>query len=659
MRQGVLSLPKSFAKPLIAVFCLVAFQGASAQVALRAPNPGTDASPTPTPPGYHSPTELKKLPLEQLVDVEITSAARRPEPLWQSASAVDVITADDIRRAGATNIPDALRLAPEMEVAQIDGHDWAISTRGFSNSISNKLQVLMDGRTLYTPLFSGVFWDVQQTFLPDIDQIEIIRGPGATLWGANAVNGVINIRTKPADETQGFLLWGGGGNEESGFGGVRYGGMLNPDTAYRFYVMHESRDSLDLANGGDAQDDYHITQGGFRVDSKMTRDDAITLQGDAYAGNFGQLDAGDIDVDGQNVLGRWTRDLGDDSSLMLQAYFDRTHRFIPNVFEESRETYDLEFQHQFRWGEHEIVYGANYRASHDDIGNIGTVLAFFPAEETEHLVSGYAQDEWHVVPEVFSLVAGSKFEWNSFSGFEVQPTGRFVWTPAKDQTMWGAISRAVRTPTRIDQDVVFFFNGAPILTGSEKFDSEVLVAYELGYRWKLSDRLSLDLAGYYNHYDNLRSVEPQPDNTFIIDNLLEAQSYGGTISAKWRLSDWWQIDGGLSLLHLQIDRGSSHDQNRGQGEANDPSASFIIHSAIDLPRNVQFDSYLRYVDDLPHPPVPSYLELDLRLGWSPCKNLEFSVVGRNLLDNAHPEFASTPLTHEVQRSVYGIVQWSF
>ena len=647
---------------LLALLWLVALTPAGAQVALRVPTsaPQPATTPTPAPAAYRSPTELKKLPLEQLVDVEIMSAARRPEPLSQAASAVDVITDEDIRRAGVTNIPDALRLAPEMEVAQIDGHEWAISTRGFANSISNKLQVLMDGRTLYTPLFSGVFWDVQQTFLPDIDQIEIVRGPGATLWGANAVNGVINIQTKPADQTQGFLLYGGAGDEETGFGGVRYGGMLNPDTAYRFYVMHESRDSLVLSNGADAEDDYHITQGGFRVDSKITSDGKLTLQGDAYAGNFGQLNGGDIEVDGQDLIARWSRELSPDSNLTIQAYFDRTHRFIPDLFEESRETYDIEFQHQFRFGNHEFVYGANYRASHDDIGNISSVLAFLPANETEHLVSGYLQDEWHIMPDMFSLIGGSKFEWNSFSGFEVQPTGRFVWTPTKDQTVWGAISRAVRTPTRIDEDVVIFDqNGKPVVLGNNNFDSEVLVAYELGYRWRMSDRLSLDLAGYYNDYDNLRSLEPAPNDTFVIDNLLKAHSYGGTFAAKWRVTDWWQLDGSLSLLHLVIDRSGSHDFNRGRSEANDPSASFLIHSAIDLPSNVQFDSYLRYVDNLPHPATPSYLALDLRLGWSPCRNVELGIVGRNLLDDAHPEFATMPLSREVQRSVYGTLRWSF
>ncbi|MEO5754622.1 MAG: TonB-dependent receptor [Chthoniobacterales bacterium] len=649
-----------------ALICLGATH-ASAQVADRALDQtpaAPEATATPMPEDYRSPSELKKLPIEQLIDVEITSAARRPELLSRASSAIDVITADDIRRAGVTNLPDAFRLATEMQVAQIDGHTWAITTRGFNISTANKLQVLLDGRTLYSPLFSGVFWDVQQVFLPDLEQIEIIRGPGATLWGANAVNGVINIRTKSAFETQGVMIYGGGGNEERAFGGIRYGGTIGANTSFRVYAMHQSRDDLTLSGGGDASDDYHITQGGFRIDSKVHPDDTATLQGDFYGGNFGLINSADGEVEGENILGRWTHDFGHDSSLALQAYFDRTHRFIPNVFEETRETYDLELQHRFRLAQHDIVYGANYRVSHDDIGNIGPVVAFLPNADTQHLVSGYLQDEWHIVPDLFSITAGSKVEYNTFSGFEIQPTARFTWTPAKEQTLWGAVSRAVRTPTRIDQDVVVPnpSTGIPaVLSGTSGFDSEVLVAYELGYRVKPIDRLSFDLALFYNDYDSLRSQETQPDGSILLKNLGEATSYGGSLAAKWRVADWWELDGSVSLLQLDFHGdGSSNDHTGGIGEANDPNASFIVHSAIDLPRNVQFDSYLRFVDELPNPSTPSYLELDLRLSWSPLQNLELAIVGRNLLHESHPEFAggSAP-TREIPRSVYGTVRWNF
>jgi iron complex outermembrane receptor protein len=638
----------------------------SAQEAYRSPREPEPPAEPPSEIPYRSPSELKKLRLEDLVDVQITSAARRPELLSHASSAIDVITNEDIRRSGVTNIPDALRLATAMQVAQIDGHTWAITTRGFNTSTANKMQVLMDGRSLYTPLFSGVFWDKQLTFLPDIEQIEIIRGPGATLWGANAVNGVINIRTKTAEETQGTLVYGGAGNVETGFGGVRYGGSIGKDTFYRVYVMHQSRDSLTLEGGGDAQDDTQITQGGFRLDSKVTADDTITLQGDGYSGSFGQLNAADIEVDGGNVIGRWTRSLAPDSSLTVQAYFDRTHRLIPTVFEEHRNTFDIEFQHQFRYGQHDIVYGANYRISSDEIGNLGPTLAFLPDERTLHLASAYAQDEWHIVPEKFSLTAGSKFEYNSFGGFEVQPTGRFTWLPGDGQTVWGAVSRAVRTPTRIDQDFVApnpSSPGDPVLLANPDFESEVVIAYELGYRVKPANNLSFDLAIYYNDYDDIRSVEPQSATGLpvIFENKLTARSYGGSLAMKWRVTDWWRLDGSVSFLQLDFQRkAGSADPNPGSSEGNDPNCTFLVHSAIDLPYNVQFDSYLRYVGDLPSPATPSYLELDLRLGWSPVKNFEVALVGRNLLDDHHPEFRGTPMpTREVGRSVYGTFRWSF
>jgi iron complex outermembrane receptor protein len=649
------------ARPLLLAFSIVIVATVSGQESFKTPD-GMDV-PAEPPPISGSPSELKKLPLEDLVDLQITSAARRPEKLSETSSAVDVITSEDIERSGVTNIPDALRLGTEMEVAEVDGHTWSISTRGFNTTVSNKMQVLMDGRSLYTPLFSGVFWDVQQTFLPDIQQIEIIRGPGATLWGANAVNGVINIQTKGADETQGFLLYGGGGYEQDGFGGLRYGGKVGDDTYYRVYAMYQSTEGLPFEFDGN-EDPARIFQGGFRIDSKIQTGETLTLQGDFYGGNSEQINADDNEVDGQNILARWTHEVTADSSVMVQVYWDRTHRFIPDVFEEDRNTFDIETQYQVRCGEHYIVAGADYRLSHDDIGNLGPTLAFLPASDTQHLVSAYAQDEWHIVPDTFYLTVGSKFEWNSFSGFEAQPTGRFTWLPAKDQTIWGAISRAVRTPTRIDQDLLSpnpAFGFPPALIANPDFDSEKLVAYELGYRFKPFTNLSFDAAGYYNDYSDLRSIEPLPNGELKIENKLEGQSYGGSLATKWQINDWWHVDGSVSLLHVDIHRASGgHDINNGTGEANDPECSFIIHSAMDLPWHIRLDSFLRYVDDLPNPHTASYLTADVRLGWSFRPNCEIAIVGRNLFDNAHPEFArANMMTREVERSVYGTFKWSF
>ncbi|MFL6539569.1 MAG: TonB-dependent receptor plug domain-containing protein [Chthoniobacterales bacterium] len=630
------------------------------QDAVRSSIPSQSDSP------YRSPSELKKLSLEQLVDVEITSASRRPERILEAASAIDVLTEDVIHRSGATNLLDALHLAAGLELAQVDGHTWAVSARGFQIPIANKLQVLMDGRSLYTPLFSGVFWDVQRTFMPDLEQIEVIRGPGATLWGANAVNGVINIRSKNAQDTQGWLVDLGGGDEE-GYAGLRYGGQIGRDTYYRAYVMHQAHDDLSLVSGADAEDATQFTQGGFRVDTKVNGDDALTIQGDGYAGTFDQLNAPQIDVDGGNFIARWTHEPAPDSSISLQTYYDYTHRLIPTTFEEHRHTWDLELEGRFVWGRQDIVYGAEYRISGDDIGNLGPTLAFIPSSKTVHLISAYVQDEWHVVPEKFSLIAGSKFEYNSFSGFEIQPTGRFVWTPTNTQTVWGAISRAVRTPTRIDQDFVApnpSSGGTPLLLANGDFDSEELIAYELGYRVQPTKALSFDLAAYYNDYDTLRSTEIISNNPlqFRFGNKLEGETYGGTVAMRWRVTDWWHLDGSISGLSVHLHRKpGSTAANAGTGEANDPNYYGSMRSSFDLPWHLQFDAVLRYVDSLLNPATAAYTALDLRLAWSPRKNLELAVVGRNLLDPQHPEFANaTPaLTHEVDRSVFATLRWNY
>ena len=526
-----------------------------------------------------------------------------------------------------------------MEVAQIDGHTWAVSTRGFNMSASNKMQVLMDGRSLYTPLFSGVFWDVQQTFLPDLEQIEIIRGPGATLWGANAVNGVINIRTKSAEETQGLLLYGGGGFENDGFGGIRYGGKIGDDTYYRVYVMNENGDGLPLEGDGN-EDSGHIIQGGFRVDSKCGADDTLTVQGDFYAGNFDQLTNDDIDVDGQNVLGRWTHRWEKDSSSVVQAYYDRTHRLVPGTFEEERNTFDIDLQHQFRYDQHYIVVGGNYRLSHDDIGNLGPSLAFIPDSDTQHLVSGYIQDEWHIVPDKFHITAGSKFEYNSFSGFEIQPTARFTWLPSENQTVWAAISRAVRTPSRIDQDLVApnpAF-GAPLLIANPDFESEKLIAYELGYRIKPADNLSFDIAGYYNDYDDLRSVEPVPNGQFTIQNKLDRRILRRVdcreVASQKLVADRWQRFAAA-----------------GRRSTANPAATTLTTAPVKRTIQIALSSCIRawtcrgmsssipisaIVNDLPNPATPSYLTADARVAWSPGKDITIAIVGRNLFDDAHP-----------------------
>ena len=614
----------------------------------------------------YSPSTLKRLALDQLVDVEITSVSRRPEPLSHAASAIDVITADEIRRSGSNNLPDTLRLATGLDVAQFDGHTWAISARGFNITTANKMQVLMDGRSLYTPLYSGVFWDVQSTFMPDIEQIEVIRGPGATLWGSNAVNGVINIRSKSAKETQGWIVQTGAGNEERGFGGIRYGGKVG-DTYFRVYATGLLRDGLTLERlGNDGQDGYSLSQGGFRMDSEISTDDLLTLQGDIYTGRFGQLIGNKVEASGGNGIARWTRQLSSDSNVMLQAYYDSTHRTIPGVVSEDRDTFDLEFQHTFTTAEvHDVVWGLNLRVSKDQIGNLGPALAFLPDHETLYLYSGYIQDEFHVIPNLLTLTLGTKLEYNSFSGFEFEPSFRFALTPTPKQTIWGAVSRAVRTPTRIDQDL-YAPNPAvaapTILQSSRDFESETLIAYELGYRVKAAQNLTADLSLFYNDYDNLRSQEPVGAGPFPVTfaNNLEGTSYGAELGVNWRPRPWWQLNLGYTLMdsHLHAKPGS-HDTTSGRAEGNDPNNILVARSSIDLPGNVEFDTVFRYVSDRPSPVTPAYSTVDVRLAWARPHGVELALVGRNLLDQAHPEYRGGAVARELGRSVYFTVTWRF
>lgn len=607
------------------------------------------------------PLAFKRLSLEQLLDVEIMSVSRKLEPLVRAPSAIDVVTDEDIRRAGATNLPDALRLATGLHVAQVDGHNWAISSRGFNTTTANKMQVLMDGRNLYTPLYAGVFWDVQHTFMPDVEQIEVIRGPGATLWGANAVNGVINIRSRSAKDTQGWLLQGGAGNVEQAFGGVRYGGTFG-STAYRFYVSTLNRDRLTIEQtGADARDDYSLTQAGFRTDTDLSPDDLLTIQGDIYGGRFGQVAGDKVEAEGANFITRWTRTLSQDSTLMVQAYYDGIHRLIPGVYEEDRHNYDVEMMHSFAWGGRQhVVWGLNFRASQEKIGNLGNTLAFLPERYTSYLYSGYIQDDIQIIPKLLTLTLGTKLEHNSFSGFEYQPSARFALTPTPTQTVWGAVSRSVRTPTRIDQDL-YAPNpaaGAPtVLLGNRLFDSEVLIAYELGYRAQPWHNVTTDLALFYNDYSQLRSQERVGGvpgvGAIYFSNLYEGEGYGAELEVKWQPERWWRVEAGYTLMRLNLRPvDGSVDTSGGAGEGNDPNNIFVLRSLWDLPGDFEFDATFRYVGALPRPQTPAYSTLDLRLGWQPVPNVDVSIVGRNLLDAKHPEYRGGAVSREVGRSVY-------
>jgi iron complex outermembrane receptor protein len=634
------------------------------------------------------PEAFKKMSLEELMDQEVTSVSKEPEPLRQAPAAIQIITNDEIRRSGASSLPEALRLADNLEVAQDNAHDWNISARGFNADLSNKLLVLIDGRTVYSPLFSGVIWDVQNVMLQDLDRIEVISGPGGTLWGANAVNGVINIISKSAQDTQGWYVEGAGGSELRDSGAVRYGGTLAPNVYFRVYGTYFDRNNEVYANGTSAPDAWSEGRGGFRIDTAGTSDDKFTLQGDYYNGAGGNASVPGTDVEsGENVLGRWSHTFSPDSDMSLQLYYDRTNSSQPTAplvlagttfepggrFSDSLDTYDVNFQHHFAAGDrNQITWGTGYRFTHDQNGNAPT-LGFVPAPLNQNLWSCFVQDEIKLQDDLL-LTAGTKVEHNDYTGFEVQPSGRLQWNVTPKQMLWAAVSRAVRTPSRIDHDLVEPTGLPPflpqsLLTGTTAFTSETLIAYEVGYRAQLGDKVSGSISTYYNDYSKIRSTTPTSPFGFPIylQNNLEGETYGVEVSADYQMLDWWRLHAGYDFLkeHIHV-RPGEVDFTHGLNETADPQNQVSFRSSMDLPEDMEFDTGLRWVDTLPinngptAATVPGYFELEARLAWHPTKDLEISVVGQNLLHDQHPEYGfPSPTQVQIERSVYGKIAWHF
>ncbi|HXE80545.1 MAG TPA: TonB-dependent receptor [Vicinamibacterales bacterium] len=595
---------------------------------------------------------LKDLSLEELMDIDVTGVLRRNEPLFDSAAAVDVIYADEIRRSGAATLTDLLRMGAGLFVAQRDGRTWAVSARGFNTS-GNKLLVLIDGRSIYTPLFSGVFWDVQDLVLDDIERIEIIRGPGATLWGANAVNGVINIVTKPAARTMEGLAQVAGGNEQRALGLVRYGDELGRSAHYRLYAKYRTLDALAAADGAEAGDPFRSAQIGGRLDWNLSPRSRFTLSSDGYVAEAGLAGQPDLDLHGANVIGRWTTEFENAGHLQVQAYYDRTYRLFPDLFEESRGTWDLDVQYRLpARGRHGLLVGGSYRVSRDETTPT-PVIRFDPPSRSTPLFGLFVQDEIAIVPKRVGVLVGARLEKNDFSGFELQPTARVRWKPRKNQMVWAAVSRAVRLPTRLESDAVIVDPvGQVTLRGSDAFEAETLVAFEAGYRAQPHPRLALDFTAFGNRYDRLRSLEPQPDGSFLLDNLLRGRTSGIETQVNVRPAAWMLWDAAFTAFSKRLTpRPQSRDVLRGVTEENDPEAWFKLRGAIDLPRDVALHVFLRSIGALPNPPVPAYTELDLRVSWSMTRDLSLAVAGRNLLHDRHPEFGSPVLRSEIERSI--------
>lgn len=634
--------------------------------------------------------EFAEMSLEDLSNIEVTSVSRAPERLLDAPAAITVITNEEIRRSGATSIPEALRLADNLQVAQKNSHDWGISARGFNTELANKMLVMIDGRTVYSPLFSGVFWDRQDYLLEDIERIEVVSGPGGTLWGVNAVNGVINIITKSSKETQGTYIETGLGNKLRNSTSLRYGGMLAPNVAYRIYGKYFDRASQALSNGKNASDAWDMSQGGFRIDADVSPNDKVTLQGDFYSTNQDDpLTTNQGEADGMNILGRWAHTISNTSNMQLQMYYDKTNFSLPRTaaapplvipsgfLKDALETYDIDFQHRFLLNDrNKIVWGLGYRYTHNKVDSAPTV-ALDPEHLDQQRYSAFIQDEIKLHHKL-SLTVGTKVEHTGYTGWEVEPSARILWHVAPDHNLWAAISRAVRIPSRLDRDLVTPTNlPAPfpqsILSGSDNFNSEKVVAYEVGYRARLNPKLSTSISLFYNEYTDIRSVSPSPPDIFglpfpfMIRNNLEGETHGIEISTSYQALNWWRLQLGYNLLeeHLRV-RSGEVDVNNALNETADPRHQVSIRSSMNLSSNVDFDAYFRWVDALHNNNgaiagrVPSYSELNLRLGWRPMKQLELSITGQNLLHNRHAEFGfPDPNRVEIERSLYGKVQWHF
>jgi iron complex outermembrane receptor protein len=631
---------------------------------------------------------LSDLTLEQLGSVEITTADKEPSEVWKTPAAVYVLTRDDIRRSGATSVPELLRLVPGVEVSRMDSDHWAVGIRGFGSQFSKSVLVLIDGRTVYTPLFAGVYWQLQDVMLEDVERIEVIRGPGGTIWGANAVNGVINIITKSAADTQGAIASAGGGNVDQGNGSFRYGGKVGP-LDYRVYGMAFGR-APEFHPDGAAFDDWQTGQGGFRADWSTLRD-SFTVQGDMYKGYDGErveissysppsvaIIDGEHNISGENLLARWKRILKDGSDLQVQTYWDRTSRLSPQL-DETRNTFDIDvLYHRTLYQRHDVLFGAGARWSPDSIGQKFATLDFEPHQETDSIYSGFVQDQISLLKNVLSIVLGSKFEHNNYSGFEYQPNARLLWTPTQHQSLWAAVTRAVRTPSRLDTDLKLtdFLQANPPaffrVVGTPNFKAEELLGTEVGFRTLLRSHLYVDVAAFYNDYNDLfgygpgqilPEFSPAPAHLVLqvpVANALKGLTKGIEVSPDWKVTNWWELKGSYSFLHLFVHNKAGYTDalNTASGNGSSPHHQVLFQSRLDLPWKTEFDTTFRFESALPAQAVPAYETADARASWSPTSSLDISFVGENLFSPHHPEFGGDdgPLVG-IRRSYYAKVTW--
>ncbi|MCB1949322.1 TonB-dependent receptor [Nitrosomonas sp.] len=645
---------------------------------------------------------LFDLSIEDLMQIEVTTVSRRSQKLSEVPSAVFVITQEDIQRSGATSIPDALRMAPGVQVERVSTDKWAVSIRGFNGVYANKLQVLMDGRSVYNPMFAGVQWEQQDTLLEDIERIEVIRGPAAAVWGANAVNGVINIITKQAADTQGSLLTAGGGSFEQGFFGARYGGKINEATPFRFYAKGFTRDRLTSTTGDNIHNQWHSARGGFRLDH--TRGiDQFTLQGDIFYNAHGDtVDRSQLNLpgipqngsrghtEGGNIRLRWDRVYSEQSAIMLQIYYDRNrYRLVP-IGDSDAESFDVDFQHRLNFLEkHSVTWGLNYRLYHNTVFD-SVISQFTPREQTNHQFGAFLRDEISLLPERLMLTIGTRLDHNDFSGLEVQPNARLMWTPNSSNSVWMSISRAVRIPSRAEQDVTAVVQqiqglpGFPILpvpilatiTGTNNFGSEKLIAYEVGYRHQITPRASVDIAGFVNDYSQLRDfsfgalsagvgLPGQIRIPVTANNNASALTYGLEVSADWKPLNQWRLQASYSYLNMDIDSSElvkQLDPTTGGADKVAPQHRLSFRSNYDFSEKLQLNLWLRYVSKIAFYNIPDYVTMDARFSFKPVKHVELFLMGQNLFSQNHREFVSDTiptLPGVIPRGIYAGVQWRF
>ncbi len=637
--------------------------------------------------------DLAQASLEDLLNIEVTSVSKKEQKLSQVAAAIFVITQEDIRRSGALNIPDLLRMVPGLDVGQINANTWAISARGFNLQFANKLLVLIDGRAVYTPLFGGVYWDTLDAPLEDIERIEVIRGPGGTVWGANAVNGVINVITKSAADTQGGLVTGGGGAQAQGFGTVQYGGKIKEDSSYRIFAKYNNNNHFPDLNGQNGNDSWHLLRGGFRVDTNLSAKDSLMTQGDIYTGNEGAIfvhstlsPPDNINVQGLallsggNVLGRWSHIFSSRRDITVQFYFDKYNRDAPQL-DDFRDTFDFDFQNHIILGaRQDLIWGLGYRHTADE--TTATIdRAFLPANFAGQLFNVFIQDQITLESDRVALYLGSKFENDYFAGFDLEPSARLAWTPNNRRTFWAAISRASRTPTRrdvgLDAALAVLPGPAEIaLLGNPNMKSEHVIAYEVGYRAQPIDRVSLDVAAFFNTYRGLESLEPSPSffdsdsvppllvYPIVLGNKMYGTTQGVEASVNWKVTHRWTLSPGYSFfkMNLHTEAASLDSTSVSDTQGSTPDHQAQLRSHMELSRGFSWDANAYFVERLPAQFVPSYTRLDTQLSWRLAERIELNLVGQNLLRDHHEEFndlLQSVNSSLAKRSAYAKLTWQF